>query len=398
MIKMLIVEDSVSEREILSKYVNWRLIDIEIVGCAANGLQGLELARKNFPDIILTDVKMDIMDGITMAKKIREENPHVQIVFLSSYDDFEYAQEAITINAAAYLTKPADEFTLLKTIKQTADKCQRNKEAFLHDSSSEQLTHQALLYKVLSGTYTDSDRQLIEQKFPWITQGAYMLYMIAFDTETPVPPDIMRRLLQLPKQYCIQISNCCIVGIALQSAFREQDLQAQINRQAASAFFRITVTPAISDLPSVSQKFFELLKKSLIQTSDSVDSCRTVPAKKWSKQDIVDMVKQFIDQHFAEEISVQIIARELHFTPNYISTVFKAVCGKSISAYLMDVRIGHAIQLMQQTDLTINEISLMCGYENVTYFYIQFKKAKNATPAEYRKQLIGGCYEMDSSI
>ena len=69
MIKMLIVEDSVSEREILNKYVDWRLIDIKIVGCAANGLQGLELARKTDPDIILTDVKMDIMDGITMAKK-----------------------------------------------------------------------------------------------------------------------------------------------------------------------------------------------------------------------------------------------------------------------------------------------------------------------------------------
>lgn len=81
MIKMLIVEDSVSEREILSKYVNWRLIDIEIVGCAANGLQGLELARKNFPDIILTDVKMDIMDGITMAKKYARKIPTYKLFF-----------------------------------------------------------------------------------------------------------------------------------------------------------------------------------------------------------------------------------------------------------------------------------------------------------------------------
>ena len=110
------------------------------------------------------------------------------------------------------------------------------------------------------------------------------------------------------------------------------------------------------------------------------------------------MVKQWIEEHFSEEITVQIIARELHFTPNYISTIFKAVCGQSISNYLMSVRIEHAIGLMGREELTINQISLMCGYENVTYFYIQFKKVKNMTPAEYRKQLTGGRYEMDPSV
>lgn len=398
MIKMLIVEDSVSEREILNKYVDWRLIDIKIVGCAANGLQGLELARKTDPDIILTDAKMDIMDGITMAKKIREDNQRVQIVFLSSHDDFELAQEAITIHAAAYLTKPADEFTLLKAIKQTADRCHQNEQAFLRRTGSEQLTRQALLYKVLSGTCTDRDRQLIQQELPWVMQAPCMLYMIAFDSETPVTPAVMTALARLKNQYGIQISNCCIVGVTLQEEFQEGEIQRLISNASPGCFFKITVTPALHDFSSVSFQFFELLKKNLIQSSQPASYNRSSAGKNTSKQEIVDMVKQWIEEHFSEEITVQIIARELHFTPNYISTIFKAVCGQSISNYLMSVRIEHAIGLMGREELTINQISLMCGYENVTYFYIQFKKVKNMTPAEYRKQLTGGRYEMDPSV
>lgn len=118
MYKLLIVEDERWEREGLVDFLNWSELEISIVGAAVNGLQGLELAEKYNPDIIITDIKMPIIDGIEFSGKVRDFLPDCRIIIVTGYDDFEYAKVSIQLGVNVYLLKPVRKDELLNALKR----------------------------------------------------------------------------------------------------------------------------------------------------------------------------------------------------------------------------------------------------------------------------------------
>lgn len=106
--KLLIVEDEKMTREGLQKSLNWGAIGISGVFAAESGEIGLAMAKRISPDIVLTDIRMPRMDGITMAGRIRELFPDCRIIFLSAYSEIEYYKAAMDLKAVRYLDKPVD--------------------------------------------------------------------------------------------------------------------------------------------------------------------------------------------------------------------------------------------------------------------------------------------------
>ncbi|MHB8061159.1 MAG: response regulator transcription factor [Ruminiclostridium sp.] len=113
MYTVVIADDEVELRKAIIKKIDWNAIGFEIVGEAENGIEALELVEKLEPDLLLTDVKMPFVSGIELARQAREIRPAMNIAFLSGYDDFKYAQQAIQYNIISYLLKPisAEELT-----------------------------------------------------------------------------------------------------------------------------------------------------------------------------------------------------------------------------------------------------------------------------------------------
>ena len=103
---ILIVEDEYLVRQGLSKLVNVAAYDMEIIGQAENGRQAWDLIQKQVPDIILTDINMPQLNGIQLASLVRETYPQVHLVFLTGYDDFDYALSAVKLGVDDYLLKP----------------------------------------------------------------------------------------------------------------------------------------------------------------------------------------------------------------------------------------------------------------------------------------------------
>jgi YesN/AraC family two-component response regulator len=83
---------------------------------ARNGSEGLQAYQKYHPHIIITDINMPVMDGLTMAEKIREQDTNVQIIVLSSYDQADYLMKSIQIDIDKYVTKPLDGSRLLDAL------------------------------------------------------------------------------------------------------------------------------------------------------------------------------------------------------------------------------------------------------------------------------------------
>ena len=104
--KVFFVEDEVITREGIRDNVDWQANGFEFCGEAADGEMALPLLRTAQPDVLITDIKMPFMDGLQLSKIVRERMPWVKIIILSGHDEFEYAQEAISIGVTDYLLKP----------------------------------------------------------------------------------------------------------------------------------------------------------------------------------------------------------------------------------------------------------------------------------------------------
>ena len=82
--------------------------DFQVVGTAQTGDQAFALAEKLSPDLVITDIRMPVMDGITLLTKIREQFPFTRFIITSGFSDFEYTRKAITLKVSDYLLKPVD--------------------------------------------------------------------------------------------------------------------------------------------------------------------------------------------------------------------------------------------------------------------------------------------------
>ncbi|GFO67383.1 hypothetical protein GMLC_09620 [Geomonas limicola] len=115
-LSLLLVEDDAEACTLVARALSMKFRQIRLL-TAENGALGLELYQEHRPDIVLTDIKMPVMDGITMAGKIRELHDHAVICVLSAYCDAqEYRKQAEGLDVCHFLPKPVDYSTLFAAI------------------------------------------------------------------------------------------------------------------------------------------------------------------------------------------------------------------------------------------------------------------------------------------
>lgn len=131
MINLLIAEDEILTLKNVAG-LNWNSIGIDKVYTATNGIEAYELALKEKPEVILTDIEMPKLSGIELAEKLSIALPETKFIFLTAHDNFNYAQAAVTNHILSYILKPFDEEELLTAIKKAAEmvEAERNKTSY----------------------------------------------------------------------------------------------------------------------------------------------------------------------------------------------------------------------------------------------------------------------------
>lgn len=122
MYTVVVADDEEVLRRAIVRKINWEEIGFQVVGEAENGIEALELVGSLEPDLLLTDIRMPFISGIELARQVREVRPATQIAFLSGFDDFTYAQQAIQYNIISYLLKPISMAELTENLKQIKQK------------------------------------------------------------------------------------------------------------------------------------------------------------------------------------------------------------------------------------------------------------------------------------
>ncbi|ANS74957.1 hypothetical protein AWM70_10395 [Paenibacillus yonginensis] len=120
-LKALLVDDEYPILNNLSKVLKWEELGVEVAGMARNGAEALKFAEEQQIDIILSDIRMPVMDGLSLAKEIRERGMRTEILLLTGYQEFEYARTAIRYGVKDYISKPIH----YEMLEQTVDKIAR---------------------------------------------------------------------------------------------------------------------------------------------------------------------------------------------------------------------------------------------------------------------------------
>ena len=120
MYKLLIVDDEELEREGMAEFIPWENYDVKLVGTAWNGMEGYEKIQVLQPDIVMTDIKMPVMNGLELIHKTKEQFPDIEFIVLSGYGEYEFSSQAMEDGVRYYILKPCDEekiCTVLEKVK-----------------------------------------------------------------------------------------------------------------------------------------------------------------------------------------------------------------------------------------------------------------------------------------
>lgn len=162
MYKLLVVDDEYNIRDGIVNAVPWETCGVVVVGEAGNGIEALEKVEETLPDIVITDINMDDMNGLEFAENLKQKYPYIKVVILSGYDEFEYAKRALQLKVFSYLLKPILPDELIKIVKEVIDEIQaeaRLKEKVRTLESEIKINKQVLLERLLNDLVNGNIRQ-----------------------------------------------------------------------------------------------------------------------------------------------------------------------------------------------------------------------------------------------
>jgi len=164
MFKVFLVEDENVVREGIRKNIQWEQYGFHYTGDASDGELALPMIREIQPDLLITDIKMPFMDGLTLIKLVRNELPRTKIVIISGYDDFTYAQQAISMGVDQYLLKPIIKDKLIEILAELYEKMKEERqqqeyiEHFQREAQEyENFARRRFFEKIVAGVLSESE-------------------------------------------------------------------------------------------------------------------------------------------------------------------------------------------------------------------------------------------------
>jgi len=169
--KVLLVDDEEEVTNMIEERIDWAVLGFEVAGKAQNGVKALELSEKVQPDVVITDIKMPYMNGLELARYMKQENPGVRILILTGFDEFEYAKEAVHLEIEEYMLKPINSQELsecLKRLKKTLDNEREEKlnvkKLEHYFNASLPMFQTNLFISLIEGRITEADCEKTEKK------------------------------------------------------------------------------------------------------------------------------------------------------------------------------------------------------------------------------------------
>lgn len=343
MYRVMIVDDWEIFLKQLKRKANFEAHGFSVVHEASNGQAAFQYLLEHEVDLIITDIRMPGWDGIDLLKAMRKADIDTHVIFLSEYEDFQYAKQAIHYNITDYLVKPVNPTELqrrLTTLKQQLDQQAAHQQG-LDDEQVEAIVKCIILKQDL----TSSIQQLIG------------------NLDEPV--DIKQANRQI-NSWLKAISDGITEAHPWYVRFQlPYSLEIEVKEGIEQAVKRAVETIA----RPVTQLFYTSVK-----------------------QPLIEKVCQFALMT-DDKVTIKMIADALFVNKNYLADTFKKETGVTLGDYLIHVKIYRAKVLLSTTKAKLYEISDQLGYHHPEYFSRVFKKETGLTPLQFREQSLAKSHQ-----
>ena len=417
MIKLLIVDDDMWIREGLRRNIRWEQAGIEVAGVAADGEEALLLMKELLPDLVLTDIQMPFVDGLQLAERINKDYSGTKVVFLTGYDDFTYAKQALRLQAADYILKYEDNEVILNAVASAASVLLAEKKGAEQARKSQTLIQNKFFAELLEGCANPD----------WATKELDNLGIAApeacFQVAVIQPEDSRRfarsgegdnaELLlfsihnicselghaEFPYRYPAVYNNRVNLLFNLPAPQDQEDAAERMSahlediRRTLEDCLKLQVSIGLGGcregIERIAQSYGEALNAAQLKPiigGAGVFVSGEIRHSQSSHHSLLKEMEQYIRLHFhEEELNLTAIAGHVHISPAYASTLFKKYMGLNLSEYLIQLRLDKAAELLSTTDSKSYEVSEQVGYRNPQYFSVLFKKHFGKSPSEYRR-------------
>lgn len=404
--KLVIVDDEYLVRLGIRETIDWAANGIEVIGDASNGKQGYEMIKELNPDLVITDIKMPIMNGVDLVKTLHKEGFNGEIVVLSGYKDFEYAKETFENGIFSYVVKPIDNDELLEVVLRAVAKLeQKIKDRTLTSKVQTELpTLQSEFMKKLlsSNSFVGSDipSELSNHDISLPTNGTMALISIeemfkSKKSELNIYINLLKEALSKEKIAFVDFDFQDSIVMFLNS--NDIEKISLICRDTFIPFEQKTLTALTVGLTLYSsleyiQKTYESCLK-LVQ-SKLLFHLNTVEMElddqtSYRHRQSISQFYSIIAEKYSMQLTVRSVSDEMNVSESYLMHLLKDNLGKTFNEILTGYRIGIAKRLLLSGKYRINEVSDKVGYIDVKYFSQVFKKIVGVTPSDYQGHDIG---------
>ncbi len=157
MYNVLIVDDEPRICAGLSVFIDWESVSFRVLNTAGNGQEALQEMKKNRYNLVITDIRMAMVDGLELIKTIHAQNPKVRVLIISGYNDFEYAREAIAYGVRGYLLKPVNSDELLNSVLRIKEELDKENDNILKNREINYLSRDKFLFDLANGVLCQKD-------------------------------------------------------------------------------------------------------------------------------------------------------------------------------------------------------------------------------------------------
>lgn len=344
MYKVLLIDDKEVFRRKIKRLPYFQENAEKFMICheAQNGLEALDIIRNSDIDVVLTDIRMPIIDGIELLKTISNEKLCKCTVLLSEYADFSYAKAGILNGAFDYIVKPIDNEKMQASFDRVYDYLTAvNKNVNLMTKKIE-----ALADCIFSGNRSD-----VTECTDQIADNV--------KNETKMPNDQILMLKDMLER----------VGQVLLKKYPD-----------VSRFVPVTDICSMKLAPEEENRRFEIFKRQALLLKNRVNRIFIRP-----KNHLVKKVCDYIIQNVENEISLKAISKEFFVDKKYFGMLFKKEVGTGFVEYTTLVKMERAKMLLSNPEIKIYEVATMLGYSDKDYFSKLFKKYTSEPPSSFKE-------------
>ncbi len=343
MYKIIIIDDIELTRKSIAKTIQRNLPDCTVVGEAADGQDGLQKILTIVPDIIISDIKMPNLDGLSMIQLVKTSFPNTQVIFITGYQDFENIHTALQLHASAFLLKPIHESQLIDAIRQAIGNIHKNSLSIFQE-----------LQNIKNLLLTEND-SLLEQAFSRILEQA--------DYQGHSDPSFLLSCIQ---QAC---------SFMLHYYWNLSPKRISLEQETAWIYELHNVPPSrdeqIDFLLSYQNRLFLFSHRE---------------HERYSL--MITHVLQYIHDNFRHELTLSDTALHFSINASYLSSRIKKETGQNFTDLVTTERLHYAKKLLRNPQKRINEVAEQSGFRDYTYLYQAFKKHEGISPKEYRNQFL----------